>query len=300
MIVLDIGHSMGELSNNTDMTGLDKAKKAFRLMVQQKLLFGYKQDVCSVVLFNSKQTNNVCHDEHGGYESIEEYFELNTPNLDLLECIDNVQCNPDGKEGDGIDALLVAAQIIINYVGTKKFRKRIFMITDAATPINDVDQIQAIAESFCKENIQFYCIGIGFGQEEENDDEDVENLINSFNDIKIINTEHQRTEIQTKNEKILRYFSHLVNGNIFSATSAIKMMSDLRFVCCHYTDFRFKFFYLTQLHIMTHSNQIEVGAVTPIVHRKFKDYIEATHPNKNLLPIKAANIAIAKERVHTR
>ena len=223
--------------------------------------------------------------------------------MDLLECIDNVQCNPDGKEGDGIDALLVAAQIIINYVGTKKFRKRIFMITDAATPINDVDQIQAIADSFCKENIQFYCIGIGFGQEEENDDEDVENLINSFNDIKIINTEHQRTEIQTKNEKILRYFSHLVNGNIFSATSAIKMMSDLRFVLLHFAIIftrNSSFFYLTQLHFMTHSNQIEIGVVTPIVHRQFKDHIEATHPNKSLLPIKATNIAIVKERIHTR
>merc|ERR1712154_343431 len=100
----------------------DKAKKAFRLMVQQKLLFGYKQDVCAVVLFNSKNTNNACHDELGGYDWIEEYFELNTPNLDLLECIDNVQCNPDdtsGREGDGIEALLVAAQIIINFCGTK-------------------------------------------------------------------------------------------------------------------------------------------------------------------------------------
>merc|ERR1712129_190976 len=156
----------------------DKAKKAFRLMVQQKLLFGYKQDVCAVVLFNSKQTNNACHDEHGGYEFIDEYFELNTPNLDLLECIDIVQCNPDptsGTHGDAIDALLVAAQLIIGFCGKKKYKKRIFMITGAATPIEDVEQIQTIANEFVDNNIGFNCIGIGFGQQEEIDDESSEN-----------------------------------------------------------------------------------------------------------------------------
>ena len=187
MIILDVGRSMGSLQDNhTGMTGLDKAKSAFRmfrvassltphtpsligLMVQQKLLFGYKQDVCGVLLFNSTKTANPCHDEYGGYDSIEEYFPLQTPNLDLLECIDNVQCNQNGTNGDSLDALLVAAQIIIKFAGKRKVRKRIFMITDAATDIHDVEQLDTIAESFAQNSISFNCIGIGFHDDSDDD-----------------------------------------------------------------------------------------------------------------------------------
>ena len=204
VIILDIGQSMGLLSNDGNMTKLDGAKTAFRLMIQQKLLFGGKQDVVGVLLFNSTKTNNQCHDEYDGYESIEEYFPLKTPNLDLLECIDNVQCNKNGKNGDALDALLVGAQIIINFVNKKKYKKRIFMITDGLSPINDTEQMEQICQSFIDKDIIFNCIGIGFN---ENID-----LINNNN----------------KNEKIIKEFSNKVNGNVINGESAISMMSKLR------------------------------------------------------------------------
>ena len=206
VIILDIGYNMGfALNNNDNNTKLDAAKKAFRLMIEQKLLFGGKQDVISVLLFNSKNTDNPCHDEYGGYESIEEYHKLQTPNLDLLECIDNVQCNKteSGKIGDVLDALLVGAQIIINFVGTKKYKKRIFVITDGLTPINDIEQMETIANSFIDEDILLNCIGIGFKEEEDKDNE-------------------------SKNIQILRKFVKLVNGAIFSGSTAISMMGELR------------------------------------------------------------------------
>ena len=109
----------------------------------------------------------LCHDKYGAYHSIEEYFALQTPNLDLLECIDNLQCNQDGTAGDSLDALLVAAQMIIQFVG----KKRIFMITDATTDINDVEQLETITASFAENQIGFNCIGIGF-----HDVDDVEQL----------------------------------------------------------------------------------------------------------------------------
>ena len=205
VIILDIGYFMGcSLDNNDENTKLDGAKAAFRLMIEQKLLFGGKQDVVSVFLFNSKNTKNECHDEYGGYESIEEYYPLQTPNLDLLECIDNVQCNKteSGKIGDALDALLVGAQSIINFCGTKKYKKRIFLITDGLTKINDTEQIETIANSFIDENILLNVIGIGF-KEDLNDKE-------------------------PKNIGIIRKFIKLVNGSIFTGKSAISMMSELR------------------------------------------------------------------------
>jgi len=222
MIILDVGRSMGSLQDNhTGMTGLDKAKSAFRLMVQQKLLFGYKQDVCGVLLFNSTKTENPCHDEYGGYDSIEEYFPLQTPNLDLLECIDNVQCNQNGTDGDSLDALLVAAQIIIKFAGKRKVRKRIFMMTDAATDINDVEQLDTIAESFSQNDISFNCIGIGFADSDDDDDDsdDESQPITKYTDIR---------GTTNKNEQILRFFARSVKGTVFTGNSAIKMMSDLR------------------------------------------------------------------------
>eukprot|EP01084_Bolivina_argentea_P122985 217962_1 len=234
VIVLDIGSTMGNLRENSGMTGLDQAKTAFRLMVQQKLLFGYKQDVCSLVLFNSRNTDNPSHEKYGGYESVEEYFKLNTPNLDLLECIDNVQCNPEGKNGDAMDAVLAASEIIVNYCAKKKYTKRIFLITDANTPINgDNEMLTKICNSFVGENIKFYCIGIGFGEEEEpdsdnDDDQEDDEGTPSFEDwcktIKLV----QNNPLIERNELILRYLSHCVGGTVFCPSSAIELLSQLR------------------------------------------------------------------------
>lgn len=80
------------------------------------------QDMAAVYCVNSKETNNVCHDKHGGYESIEEIVALQTPSLDLLESIDSVQCNSNGNDGDVMDALLVAAEVLIGFCGTKKYK----------------------------------------------------------------------------------------------------------------------------------------------------------------------------------
>uniref|UniRef100_A0A7S0TC33 Ku domain-containing protein n=1 Tax=Elphidium margaritaceum TaxID=933848 RepID=A0A7S0TC33_9EUKA len=182
--------------------------------------------MAAILLLNSSTTNNVCHEEHGGYDCIEEHVKLSTPSLDLLECIDNVQCNESGVSGDPLDAILVSAEIIMSFVGTKKYTKRIFMLTDGGTAINDADQLDSIAQSFVDNDIQLNCILMN--KNEHADDHDADDAIESWRDIQLDNDGGGRSAVQIENEKMLRYFALRCHGNVFSGQSAIAMMSELR------------------------------------------------------------------------
>lgn len=89
-------------------------------------------------------------------------------------------------------------------------------MTDGGSAINDVEQIEQIAESFADQSIGLVCIGMGFGDAEEIDDDAPPS---SFNDIE--------TTSNNRQEKILRYFCHLVHGSIFDGASAIEMLKEM-------------------------------------------------------------------------
>src|SRR4051812_9590278 len=128
MVIIDVGRSMGKVVGGGGITGLDHAKKALRLMIQQKLLFT-KRDELGVVLVGTKKTENPLNDEVGeGYEHVTVLNTLKVPDLEMLESVDNIDCQD--SEGDVIDGLLVAMAVIKERVKKLKFSKRIFLVTD--------------------------------------------------------------------------------------------------------------------------------------------------------------------------
>jgi ATP-dependent DNA helicase 2 subunit 2 len=118
---------------DSSSTGLDNAKHALRLMVQQKLLFT-KQDELAIVLVGTNETNNVLNEnDPDSYQHVSVLRPLGKPDLSFLELIDSIDIEP--AEGDVIDGLLVAMEMIHTRVKKLKFTKRIFLVTDAAGPI---------------------------------------------------------------------------------------------------------------------------------------------------------------------
>lgn len=231
VIILDVGESMSKLDTGTAETSLDKAKTAVRLMVQQKLLFT-KQDEIGLVLFNSNNTNNsLAEEDPGSYEHIEVGWAIQKPNLDFLEAIESV--NVQRGKADLFDAILVASGALDVRVGKKKFLKRILLITDAAEPLADLDQLDQIAAGMNDLDVRLNVIGIGFKDDDDEDDEEEEkeNEIKEEDDEKMpeVDEDDSRTPRQRKNEKIIKKFcDKLKIGSVFAARSAIDSMAELR------------------------------------------------------------------------
>eukprot|EP00455_Lapot_gusevi_P048048 TRINITY_DN6592_c0_g2_i3.p1 TRINITY_DN6592_c0_g2~~TRINITY_DN6592_c0_g2_i3.p1 ORF type:complete len:729 (-),score=150.15 TRINITY_DN6592_c0_g2_i3:21-2207(-) len=208
-IVLDVGRSMfGEIEN---------AKKALRLMIQQKLLFT-KQDEMGLVLMGTNETANALNEENPDeYMHISVQRDVSLPKLDFLESVDTIDC--EDAEADVIDALIVAMKMIIDRVGKYKFTKRIFLITNAAMEIAAKEQIEVICQKLIQEDIKLNIIGVGFTNGEE-DELELKLAMDASKGV--------RTPTQIENEKLLRDLAKKVKGAVFPVHLALDLMSCLR------------------------------------------------------------------------
>lgn len=55
--------------------------------------------------------------------------------LSLIKYLQEETCIGN-RQGDCLDALVVGADLLINFCGTKKYEKKIYIFTDADSPIN--------------------------------------------------------------------------------------------------------------------------------------------------------------------
>lgn len=88
-MVIDVGRSMGEAAHS-EVTGLENAKKAVRLYIQQKLLFP-RQDELGLVLCGTKGTNNQLNEAQDGFEHVTVFSQLESPTVKMLEKIEDIE-----------------------------------------------------------------------------------------------------------------------------------------------------------------------------------------------------------------
>jgi len=80
-----------------------------------------------------------------------------------------------------IDALIVGMDVLMQHCGTKKYKKRVFLITDGEKKTNvDQAQMQELINSITSNEIKLNCIAMDFcdelaeDSEEDEDEEDPE------------------------------------------------------------------------------------------------------------------------------
>jgi len=73
-----------------------------------------------------------------------------------------------------IDALVVGIDMLTRFVGTKKYKKRIFLVTDGEKKANiKNEQLNTIIETINAHGVKLNCITMDFCNElEESEDED--------------------------------------------------------------------------------------------------------------------------------
>jgi hypothetical protein len=84
-----------------------------------------------MVLFGSEETSNLLADRHkDGYKNVQVTRTVTKVDQDFYRNLNNFEASTQPTGGDFIDGLVVALDMIERHCGTKKYKKRVFLITD--------------------------------------------------------------------------------------------------------------------------------------------------------------------------
>lgn len=150
-VIIDVSKTMGEVLGAAGQSKLTIALQATKLLLQQKLLFGKSHEV-AMVLMGSDSSENDLHEMNGGYDHISVIHDLDVVTLDSLRQLDTIKVSK--SRADTLDAVVVAVHMIGEHCGTKKFNKRVFLITDGNGACSNVEQIPQIQEEINRQNIK--------------------------------------------------------------------------------------------------------------------------------------------------
>jgi ATP-dependent DNA helicase 2 subunit 2 len=144
VIILDISPTMG--------CHLQAAKDALLLRVQHRLVYLPLKSEIGMLLLGSRETDN-CLSSDGDYLYIRECRPIQQVDADMYKMI--LRVTHDVSAGDWLDAVIVAMDMIMNHCGSRKFEKRIVLITNASRPVRDSDQIGEVAQALLDNDIRF-------------------------------------------------------------------------------------------------------------------------------------------------
>ena len=82
-------------------------------------------------MFGTEQTSNALADKYPGkYEHVITAHTITKVDQDFYREIDNFEPNERPSGGDFIDGLVTAIDLIDKHCANKKYKKRVFLITD--------------------------------------------------------------------------------------------------------------------------------------------------------------------------
>lgn len=201
LIILDVGPFMCQKKEKEEFTSLDKALKAVEQILQQKIIDNRKSDVCSLVAFNTSTTMNhlATKDE---YLNVKTEFEFEPASVQMLKTLEDLELGTENV-GDVIDALVVGTDLMLQFCGTKKFDKKIFILTDCKCQLNDsgLDQIVAKLKE-CAAQVNFIALN---------------NFIDSSSD----------DSTAKNNFVVLKQVAEQIDGNVFEISEALELLSVL-------------------------------------------------------------------------
>jgi hypothetical protein len=177
-----------------------------------------------IVLVGTKNTDNHLNEDYGKgqYENVTEYRAIEKLNLDSLRAVDGVQVeNKPQLKGDVMDGLIVAMDMLQRHCGTKKYKKRIFVITDGEKQAKyDAKEKSSVIQNMNETDTRLNVITLDFCNELAEDDEEEEEETAGKGGVKRVEGE---TQAQHHNKEFLVELTSRVKGAIFPASVAIEI-----------------------------------------------------------------------------
>ncbi|KAI9512304.1 SPOC domain-like protein [Russula earlei] len=196
---LDLPSGPNDRPRTKQVTHLQWSLQFAMLKIQEMIFNGRKTDQCGVVLFGTEETDNVVNRTDGGYDNISEFLPIAQPSADTLSKLATLQ--PSNVSGDPVDALVVGAETLNNYLRTKRsWTGKIVLLTDGESPIH-IEKWELIARKLTSFNFRITIIGVDF------DDDEID-----FH-------EEGKSHIKRENESFYRKFTAVIPNSVAGTLS---------------------------------------------------------------------------------
>lgn len=184
IVVLDCNRSMGKAfaddkprEGQEPRSRFENALDSIKMLLEQKLLYSPTHDV-GMVCYGTKDTQNYINDKnHDKAQGVTTERSLSKVDLEFFRSVEKLLPEEDQVEqGDMVDGLIVAMDMLTRHCGTKKYRKRIFLITDGEKKTNtNQREMASLVELMAKNDVRLNAITFDFANDlADNDDESEE------------------------------------------------------------------------------------------------------------------------------
>lgn len=207
VFIIDIGKSMGEKHGGRNLSDLEWAMVYIWDKMTTIVAFERKTTFQAVLGLKSNQTSNLLQaDGYGNIETMQDLKALQRKDLKDLQ----IQLKPSKTDqGDAIDAIVVAIDLITKYCKKLKYKRKIVLVTNGKGSI-DPDQAPDIAEKLKEDEIELVVLGVDF------DDPDY-----GFK-------EEDKSKGKIKNESLLKELADMSGGVYGTLAQAIDELGQPR------------------------------------------------------------------------
>jgi ATP-dependent DNA helicase 2 subunit 2 len=167
---------MKKMLGDGDQSRFDVALDSIKMLIEQKLLYATTCEL-GIVLTGSAKTENhlAAQFGKGQYSNVHEWRAIDKLDLDALRAVDGGLQAEDRPQsgGDVVDGLIVAMDMLSRHCGTKKYKKRVFVITDGEREAKiDDSEKRKVVTSMNEADIRLNVITLDFCDDLAEDDED--------------------------------------------------------------------------------------------------------------------------------
>ena len=162
--IVDVGKSMGAKQPGRDVSNLDWAMVYIWDKMTTIVALERKTTFQAVLALRSDHSYNELMQD-GSYENIYVLQELKALQRQDLKELQRQLVPSKSNQGDAIDAVVVAIDMITKHCKKLKYKRRIMLVTDGRGHM-DPDQIPDIAEKLKDEDIELIVLGIDFDDPE--------------------------------------------------------------------------------------------------------------------------------------
>jgi ATP-dependent DNA helicase 2 subunit 2 len=150
--IVDLGSTMGQRNNGRDVSNLDWAMQYVWDRISTTVAASRKTWTVGVLGLRTDETDNA-QEEEDGYENIAVLKELGPMTMTDLKALQPLIKASKTSSGDAISAIVVAIEMIDMSTKKLKFKRRIILVTDGMSPIDD-DDLPEIASKANDSNIE--------------------------------------------------------------------------------------------------------------------------------------------------
>eukprot|EP00903_Cladosiphon_okamuranus_P012111 g11364.t1 len=198
---------------NASMGGhMELARKAVRVLMVQKMLQS-KQTEVGVVLFGlpeSETANKLNDADSSDYLGVKEYCMLDKGSVPVLRRVEAIDVpgseNKEPAMGDLLDAMVVGMDAIRSRTLKKKFLRHVYLLTDAATPVQEASQLPEIVNMYTDATMECRLHFVSFGDAD--------------------NAAEAASTIKEQNEKMLVSVAAATRGTVVPAQTVVDLIGD--------------------------------------------------------------------------